>query len=60
MDAHYDAILRQTFGVLYKKHKYNNFKILCIDAEQRGFTQAMEAYGVVALRLAAEIQNEAK
>jgi len=55
-----DGVLKKAFGILYKKGKYENFRILCIDAEQRGFTQAMEAYGAVALRLASEIQNEAK
>ncbi len=55
-----NGALKKAFGALYKKSKFTNFKILCIDAEQHGFIEAMEAYGVVALRLAAEIQHEAE
>ncbi len=55
-----DELLRKCFGVIYKKAKMDNFRLLCADAEKHGFTQAMEAYGQIVLRLAGEIQNEAQ
>jgi hypothetical protein len=54
-----DGTLGKAFGIIYKKSKFDNFRILCIDAEQRGFMEAMEVYGEVALRLSAEITHDA-
>jgi hypothetical protein len=55
-----DGALRKAFGVIYKKSLFDSFRLLCSDAERLGYTAAMEAYGQTALRLATEIEHDAR